>query len=750
VTEVPERPRFLLGYGERLMEPVVLASGPQDKRSSYSPEEARRRISSQLDTTTALMSSLPQLACPNDESVGILTLHPEWIAKSYFPNRLLEEFHLRAVGSRPVTITPESWTRKGDPEPSPSNEVFVAGRREDFAEWAELLHAGAPPGPSGDQLTRIESVRLPGVQERVRVPDDDDQAEQTGDEEYFEVVLHATDLPASRFIVRGFADYASELGIDADLDRALFAGGLCFMPVRGTRDSLDQLALFSFLRVARPIPRLRVIQPIERAFGPPAKEECALPDEDAVDPDLRIAVFDGGSEDKASVARWTRTHETSGLGPAEPEYVEHGNGVTSALLFGPLTPGTAAPRPFGVVDHYRVLDGDINQNPVELYDVLRRIEAVLAQRRHQFANFSLGPACPIEDDEVHPWTAVLDQYLSDGNTLATFAVGNTGELDRISGNARVQVPSDSVNGIAIGAADSARGGWKRAPYSSLGPGRRPGVIKPDVVGFGGMPREPFFVLSGHDLKPTPTGGTSFAAPAALRLAAGVRAHFGDRLSPLALKALLVHTAEPHSAGAVEVGWGRIPHDVNELVECDDGVLRVVYQGELSPAQVLRAPIPLPDEELRGRTSITATICYATGVDPQDPGNYTRAGLEVFFRPNADNFEDGATHPKSASFFRSKDYETEQDQRRSAQKWETVLHRSQNHYGSSLNRPVFDIHYVAREGGSGYRINADRVRYALVVTVQNRNESDIYDRVLQSYATYLEAIEPIVEVPIRIR
>ncbi|WP_199513142.1 S8 family peptidase [Nucisporomicrobium flavum] len=696
------------------------------------------------------MADLPDEACPNGESVGLLTLHPEWIAKSYFPDRLLEEFHLRAVGSRPVTITPEKWTKAGEPGPSPSNEIFIAGQREDFEEWAELLHAGAPPGPSGDQLTRVESLRFPDVTERLRLPPAGSNEDPDADSEFFEVVLHATDLPSSRHIVRGFVRYAAQLGVEADTQRALFAGGLCFMPVHAQREDLEQLALFSFLRVARPIPRLRIIQPIERSFGPPSKDECPLPDEDPVDPDLRIAVFDGGSSDKASVSRWTNRHETPGLGKAESDYVEHGNGVTSAVLFGPLEPGTPAPRPFGIVDHYRVLDGDVNQNPLELYDVLHRIESVLAQRRHQFVNFSLGPACPIEDDEVHPWTAVLDQFLSDGNTVATFAVGNTGELDIASGNARVQVPSDTVNGLAVGAADSSRPGWQRASYSSIGPGRRPGIVKPDLLAFGGCPREPFYVLSSQGSRPTPTGGTSFAAPAALRLAAGVRAHFGDRLSPLALKALLVHTTEQHTAGPAHVGWGRVAPSVRQIVECDDGVLRVVYQGELSPAQVLRAPIPLPDEELKGRTTITATICYATGVDPQDPGNYTRAGLEVFFRPNADNFEDGAAHPKTAAFFRSKDYETEQDQRRTAYKWETVLHRTQRHNGSSLVRPVFDIHYVAREGGTGYRISADRVRYALVITVQNRNETDIYDRVLQAYATYLEAIEPIVEVPIRIR
>lgn len=47
--------------------------------------------------------------------------------------------------------------------------------------------------------------------------------------------------------------------------------------------------------------------------------------------------------------------------------------------------------------------------------------------------------------------------------LTLVAIGNNGAYDRASGNARVQVPSDSVNAVAIGAADksSQSGGEQR-------------------------------------------------------------------------------------------------------------------------------------------------------------------------------------------------------------------------------------------------------------------------------------------------
>lgn len=87
-----------------------------------------------------------------------------------------------------------------------------------------------------------------------------------------------------------------------------------------------------------------------------------------------------------------------------------------------------------------------------------RIQKVLGDRRYEFFNLSLGPHVPTEDDEVHPWTAVLDEHLADGHAFATIAVGNSGETPE----PRIQIPGDCVNGVSVGAADSTRDGWARS------------------------------------------------------------------------------------------------------------------------------------------------------------------------------------------------------------------------------------------------------------------------------------------------
>jgi hypothetical protein len=126
------------------------------------------------------------------------------------------------------------------------------------------------------------------------------------------------------------------------------------------------------------------------------------------------------------------------------------------------------------VDHLRVLDQESGgEDPLELYRTLGLIEQVLLSRSYEFINLSLGPDLEVEDQEVHAWTSVIDELLSDGDTLMTVAVGNNGERDRELGYSRVQVPSDCVNALAVGAADDTGADWARAPYSAIGPGRSP-------------------------------------------------------------------------------------------------------------------------------------------------------------------------------------------------------------------------------------------------------------------------------------
>ena len=297
---------------------------------------------------------------------------------------------------------------------------------------------------------------------------------------------------------------------------------------------------------------------------------------------------------------------------------------------------------------------------------------------------------------------------------------------------------------------SVRDGWRRAPYSAFGPGRAPGLVKPDLVEFGGSTTEPFIVYD----RASPggvayTAGTSFASPAALRRAVALRAHFGERLTPLGIRALLVRAAADGGLDRSEIGWGRLPLELDDIMVCGDGQVRVIYQGQLMPGSYLRAQIPLPSDRLPGMVTIGATFTFATETDPEDPGNYSRAGLGVTFRPDDENFaDDDAVDPKPRSFFKRGAFDSERVLRLDAQKWETTLNRTETMRGRGLHGPVFDIHYNARENGGESR-SARPIPYALVVSVESLRTPDLYDQVVRAYAGRLEALQPIIELPIRV-
>lgn len=737
-----EQRNFLLGYGERLTSAVKLERGGETTAPPYQFTQARDRLTPQFSSAAVEFATLPSEACPDNYAVGLLTIHPEYIAKSYFPATLLREARMEAIGSRPVRVKPEKWKKKKEPEESFTTQIYVSARRDDFAEFAQTLPTWSQAHPGANQLFEVEAFRA------VRQTDRLQPVKAKVKEPVLEVVLHTTGLPNPGRILDAFEAYAESFNLKPDLDRRFQVGGLCFLPIQSPQELLSKLSQFAFLRTVRVMPTLRPLGPIIRSTPKNKPFAASLPTTGPLDKQLHGAIFDGGMGDAKALKQFVQVHELPGIGKEVDEYLDHGTGVTSAALFGPISKGTAVPQPYGRVDHYRVLDDRSANDPYDLYDTLKRIRSVLQSRKYSFVNLSIGPALPIEDRDVHAWTAVLDDLFSDGDTLATVAVGNSGEADWKSGNARVQVPSDSVNSLAVGAANSQGKSWTRAAYSSIGPGRSPGLIKPDLVAFGGSNPEPFYVLDRSISTFIPEAGTSYAAPNTFRMGMGLRAHFGNLLSPLAIRGLLVHSAEADENPSREVGWGRLPQHMDSLVVCGDGVARVVYQEELAPAQYLRAPIPLPSGNLEGMITISATFCIACETDPQDPSNYTRGGLEIFFRPHAEKLEEGKKEAKTTTFFRRSDYDTEKDLRHDAHKWETTLHRSRRFRATSLKDPVFDVHYQTRLTGRTAQ-GGDKIRYALIITVSAPGIPNLYDRIVQRYRTQLEPLSPVIDVPVQI-
>ncbi|WEV67907.1 S8 family peptidase [Bifidobacterium sp. ESL0769] len=725
--------RYLIGRGERLTDTVKVPPGGRPKKGPYDYEESRERLLPELAETIDSFVQDKAYA-PNDVHVVQFILHPAYLAKSYHPSSLIRSFGLVMAGSKPVEITTQD---DSETQKRLTSSLLLAGGKNAFRSFLSALQETKNPedGEAIDEIRKIETIKSFSSADKLH--------EGQNNQDWYELVLQTFEGSFCQDNWNLLRKTATSLNITFDEDLIFTARNLQFIPAHGSKKAMEQLSLYTTLRAVRPMPKLR-LEPIGN--GPIRavdNVQVDLPDFQMGNGDEpSVAVFDGGlpEESENPMRDWTDYSLANPVANTVPEYAKHGLAVCSALAFGDIR-GQIEPL-HTKISAVRVLDStSADDNPLTLCSVLNNIVAELQERHYDYVNLSLGPDVPIEDDDVSAWTAMLDDLLSSGDTLMTVAAGNNGHLDRDIGNARVEIPGDSVNALCVGSSTSEDFAYERASYSAVGPGRRPGLIKPDLLAFGGIPDNEFHVLSsGTTPRITTTMGTSFAAPMVLRKAVQICELSGRNLTPLAIKALLIHTAEKEDGAEIEeVGWGRVMPDAESILASEGENATVVYQGSLSPGKYLRARIPVPKDlyGARGKADITATFTFASRVDPQCPDVYTQSGLIVTFRPSMEAREDGKI-PKSIPFFTSQKYETENDQRNRRYKWETVLHDHKSVFYLDLYKPVFDIHYVSREEGA-QSSSTEPIHYALAITLHVRNSRDLTGQILHQYPELEEFI-----------
>ena len=353
--------RFILGLGEKLTSGVDVPRGGGEKSRPYTLNQSLKALMPLFARAIESVQEIPAEACPGDNAVAAVTLHPAFLAKSYFPQTLLKEANLTPVSSKARTVLPRSAgstiSKQSGAGAGPgvseglgmvTTQLFVAGKRKDIAALPSRLSRIKEGSTLADDIAKVEDFRVPTAAERVRLrpgPDED---------LLLEVVLHTTrNHKMQQMVFEGFEAYARTLDLDPDFDRRFEREGLCFLSLRAARDQVTRIAEFTFLRVAREMPRLRQFRP----FFPrnlPGMEAfpVRLPASRALDDKIRVAVFDGGLPENHGLDRWVNVHDAPGVGAAVPEYQGHGMAVTSAVLFGPLDEDAPLEVPPAGVDHY--------------------------------------------------------------------------------------------------------------------------------------------------------------------------------------------------------------------------------------------------------------------------------------------------------------------------------------------------------------------------------------------------------------
>ncbi|MEH6530756.1 MAG: S8 family peptidase [Photobacterium frigidiphilum] len=710
---------------------------PGDKKIPYSYGRAKRRIFNQLASTIAKSNELPNNAFPNGNIVTKMTLHPSFLAKSYFPDVILKKYKLQSVGSKEVFIKPDvrvGRDQDGD-ETLSSSLYFVSGQKDNFELLLDAISSDTLDEACREDLIKFEDISFFDGGEKINPSAlrDDNQATDL----CYEIVLHASN--SDKFIVESFYAYISTLDGSVFESKTRTIKGLTFCFIKLSSLKIKSLANFSFIRVVRPIPELNLSDKVELALPDTYMDGCQ-PNFSVRDNVSNIAIFDAGLGaddcDNANIRYFDLTHQNTDL---EENYV-HGALVTSAVAFGEADSSNQYAGVVLPVDHFKVYSNQ-DSFDIGLVDVLDRIVGVLTSKQYKFVNISLGPKVPCPDDEPSLWTSTLDDIASKGDTLIVVAVGNEGIYlnTDMKDLARIQPPSDMLNGLSIGAANSKAKDWSRASYSCIGPGRRPGFVKPDALYFGGESNEKLKILGLSDFQIHEIIGTSFAAPLVTRLAALIDRSTNGELNVATIRALLIHSTGKNSVDRIQCGWGRISHDIEDILYCSKNTVTVIYQGILDSASGVRASVPCPKAltHVGGMVNIDATVCFYTDVDQQHTVSYTRAGLEITFRPDFNNVKKDAAEAATRSLFtKKKIFGTEQSLRRDAHKWETCYKVDDRIRSSGLNEPMFDIKYLTRDEGHSRSAsemrNLQPLSYSLVVTISLEKDFDLYSTILNEY------------------
>lgn len=713
---------IIIGYGETLTKSVDINTGGGAKKHPYTRQEGLQRLKHGLEGIIHEIVSKPEEECAKGEVVVKIIQHPSYLAKSYYPKKFFAKYEMHDLGSKSVYVSPEKWAVKKHPEKALTSCIYLSASKKSYLKFLDALYRGELDTPSLDAIRTFECISIFKPQEKIKY------IEQGNNKLNLEVVLHASVKDVST--ITAFEKYLKGLGGFTHKEKIKTVGGLSFLPVSLEQGKEAKLADFSHLRVLRSIPKLRINKPdvIRNTLAVSPR----LPKFEVLNSDFKVCLFDGGIGKNHLLHDWIEELIPEGVSGSHPDYLSHGGEVCSAYLFGPYDSEKGElEQPYTNVDIVRVVSPE--DNDPDLFDVLGRIEAVLKDQKYKYINLSLGPRLPIDDDEVHVWTSLIDNYLQNGSCLATVAIGNDGDLN--GENARIQPPSDMVNSLAVGSADSIGERWNRSEYSCIGPGRSPGLVKPDGVIFGGSAEELFPVYSPQINKVIGTMGTSFAAPFALRVAAGVDAITNLQLRASTIKALMIHTAESNQCDMKEVGWGRFLSNPEEVVQCLDDEATIIFQGELKVSESLRIPVPIPNGLNCNWVHLKATFCINCQVDPEHPLHYTRGGVIVTFRPNSSRTKGGKQHAETRSFFSCENlYSSEQSLREDAHKWETTISRGQRFKRATLSHPVFDVKYHAREKGSATLENAEPISYSLVLSIRAEGDSNLYNKVLQENRT----------------
>lgn len=736
----------IIANGQFYTEALIKRTGGQGPTLPHEYSEAKGKLSRDIFRIQESIRESKEVFL--DEKVVCVRLEPKFEAKSYTPSSLVAESGMKLIGGRKYALSSEDnskakmyFVRTNDRELSELKKKFDLGIKDHVTRWKE-------------QVCTIKSIDLLHPDEKAM------GFPESWEEGMVEVVIHPLGDAHEAEAVDRFFDVVKAKKANAVV--RTYDDGLTFVCMHMNREDIALARNYNPLRSIKPMRDEWEDQLRRTSLVGPAPQ---LP-KTVMKSNVRVGVFDGG------VKRGTRLLDPfvdlNDMVEANPtdEGLEHGTNVCGAVLYGTGLAGKTASdtvdNPMVSVESFRVFPAKKSGDPeadYQMYTTIDIIEKVVKERTDiKLFNLSIGPKGAIIDDEINRFTYACDKLTYDVgegevNPLFCVAVGNDGDL--VSPFNRVQSPSDMVNGLAVGAYSlSPLNDKYRMSYSCVGPGREGAKIKPDILEFGGSADRPFIAVKpGSEIMGAM--GTSMAAPVVAGKVGRLMA-LSDHIVPHLGRALLIHSAEAEGVeGNVENGFGFCVEDVEEILNCSDNKVTILYEGEIASSTTVKLPIFAPGiNELHGIAEIKWTICTVVNPNVNDPDAYTNNCIEDTFYPNdmvfpfrkgrqvtnldllkADNIavaneliRQGYIKSELPVSKPAKRYFAEADLRNGDFKWDTIIRKEVRMRCGSLLNPFISLHAIGRD-----EYEHERIKYYVVITIDVPNyNGSLYDQILQTY------------------
>jgi hypothetical protein len=206
----------------------------------------------------------------------------------------------------------------------------------------------------------------------------------------------------------------------------------------------------------------------------------------------------------------------------------------------------------------------------------------------------------------------------------------------------------------------------------------------------------------------------------------------------------------------EVGHGALREEWSFISDDVPHVAHVLFESTISRDEFIPLLLPVPDATTQHPLSLRYTLVTSTSVDPTDPVEYTKAGLTVRIRPDAQKYVFSKKDHPSRTLHLTRDRAeivdlsrrgwtaaadpvtmamsyrgNEEAILREEGKWDTLRTFSRRFQAGNLYRPRVELSHLARDGGLLLK-SAPDLSWALLVTLQGPAGISMHDLVRSQF------------------